>query len=329
MSVTTMKNILLITSLTLVMTGGIIYDSTAQDAQFTQFYANPLYLNPAFAGSERCPRICVNFRDEWPAIPGNFVTYSASFDRYVDALSGGIGLLVEQDKAGSGEVSTTNISAIYAYQLNISRSFAINAGFQATYHQKSIDESKLSFDDEIDPIRGFVYQTGETLLRNSVTTPDFSAGILAYGKSVFFGAAFDHLTQPDESFVQGASPLPLKYTAHAGAMIPINTHSTLIEDQFTISPNVLFQKQGDFQQLDLGFYAIKGAVVGGFWYRNQDAVILLIGIDKRNIKFGYSYDVTISKLTLATGGSHELSLIFQFQCRPKRHTYRVVNCPSF
>ncbi len=112
-------------------------------------------------------------------------------------------------------------------------------------------------------------------------------------------------------------------------MIPVNTHSTLTEDQFTISPNVLYQKQGDFQQLDLGFYAIKGSVVGGFWYRNQDAIILLIGIDKKNIKFGYSYDVTISKLTLATGGSHELSLIFQFQCRPKRHTYRVVNCPSF
>ena len=181
----------------------------------------------------------------------------------------------------------------------------------------------------IDPVSGFVYTTGETLLRTNVSSPDFSAGILGYGKEVFFGASFDHLTQPDESFVQGASPLPLKYTAHAGAMIPINTHSTLTEDQFTLSPNILFQKQGNFQQLDLGFYAIKGAVVGGFWYRNQDAIILLIGIDKKNIKFGYSYDVTISKLTLATGGSHELSLIFQFQCRGKRHTYRVVNCPSF
>jgi type IX secretion system PorP/SprF family membrane protein len=324
-----MKNILLITSLTLVMTGGIIYDSTAQDAQFTQFYANPLYLNPAFAGSERCPRICLNFRDEWPAIPGNFVTYSASFDRYVDALAGGIGILVEQDKAGSGVVTTNNISAIYAYQLNVSRNFAINAGFQATYHEKSIDESKLSFGDMIDPVRGFVYTTGETILRNTVSVPDFSAGILGYSKELFFGFSADHLTQPDESFVQGASPLPLKYTIHAGAMIPVNTHSTLVEDQFTISPNILFQKQGDFQQLDLGFYAIKGAVVGGFWYRNQDAVILLIGIDKKSWKFGYSYDVTISKLTLATGGSHELSLIFQFQCRGRSHRYRVVNCPSF
>jgi len=324
-----MRKILFITSLTLVMTGGIIYNTTAQDAQFSQFYANPLYLNPAFAGSERCPRICVNFRDQWPAIPGNFVTYSASFDRYIDALAGGIGFMAEQDKAGNGTLTTTNLSAIYAYQLNVSRDFTVNAGFQATYHQLSLDESKLSFGDQIDPVRGFVYTTGETLLRNSVSDPDFSAGILGYGRNVFFGFSADHLTQPDESFVQGASALPLKYTGHAGAMIPVNTRSTLIEDQFSISPNVLYQQQGDFRQLDLGFYAIKGSVVGGFWYRSGDAVIVLIGIDKGNFKFGYSYDVTISKLTLATGGSDELSLMFQLQCRPKRHTYRVVNCPSF
>jgi type IX secretion system PorP/SprF family membrane protein len=324
-----MRKILFFTSLTLLMTGGTIYKTTAQDAQFSQFYANPLYLNPAFAGSERCPRICLNFRDEWPSIPGNFITYSASFDRYVDALGGGIGLLAEQDKAGNGTLTTTNLSAIYAYQLNVSREFTVNAGFQATYHQLSLDESKLSFGDEIDPVRGFIYTTGETLLRNSVSAADFSAGLLGYGKNVFFGFSADHLTQPDESFIQGSSPLPIKYTGHAGAMIPINTRSTLVEDQFTLSPNILYQQQGNFKQLDLGFYGIKGSFVAGLWYRSGDAVILLIGLDKGTFKFGYSYDITISKLTLATGGAHELSMMFQLQCRPKRHNYRIINCPSF
>ncbi len=323
-----MRKLLLIASLSLAMTGGIIYNTTAQDAQFTQFYANPLYLNPAFAGSERCPRICLDFRDQWPAIPGNYVTYSASFDRYIDAISGGIGLLMEQDKAG-GVLTNTNLSAIYAYQLNVTRNFTINTGFQATYHQLSINESKLSFGDQIDPIYGFIYPTAEQLTRTSVAVPDFSVGMLGYGKNVFFGFAVDHLTQPDESLVQGSSPLPIKYTVHAGAMIPVNTGSSFSEDELNLSPNILFQQQGSFQQIDLGFYAIKGSVIGGFWYRTDDAIILLIGLDKGTVKFGYSYDITISKLTLATGGSHELSLIFQFQCRPKHHSYRVVNCPSF
>ncbi|WP_343789462.1 type IX secretion system membrane protein PorP/SprF, partial [Wandonia haliotis] len=51
----------------------------AQDPIFTQFYANPLYLNPALAGTHGCPRFALNYRNQWPAISGNFVTYSASY----------------------------------------------------------------------------------------------------------------------------------------------------------------------------------------------------------------------------------------------------------
>ena len=309
---------------------GMRTETFAQDPQFSQFYANPLYLNPAFAGSIRCPRICLNFRDRWPALTGTFVTYSASFDRYIDGISGGLGILAEQDQAGEGSVVTTNLSIIYSYHLNVSRTFTLCTGFQATYHEKSIDESKLSFGDQIDPERGFVYETGEVLTRTNVTVPDFSAGVLGYGKTLFVGFAADHLSQPDESVIQAPSPLPVKFTFHAGAMIPVNTNSTFIEDQFTFSPNILYQQQLDFHQLDLGFYAIKGPIVGGLWYRNQDAIIILVGLEKRNFKFGYSYDITISRLAEQnTAGSHEISLIMQMECRPKRHSYRVINCPSF
>ena len=324
-----MKKILLVI-LTFITMGSAFFNNKAfaQDPQFTQFYANPLYLNPAFAGSVRCPRICMNFRDEWPAIPGTFVTYSASYDQHVDNLNGGIGLLVMQDQAGQAILTTTNISLIYAYQLNVSRTFTISAGFQATYHEKSLDESKLSFGDMIDPTRGFVLQTNEVIARNNIGVPDFSAGILGYSKSLFFGFSADHLTQPNESFVSVASPLPIKFTIHAGAMLPLDNHYSQ-DDQVTISPNILFQKQQDFNQLNLGFYIMKGPIVGGLWYRNQDAIIALIGFQKKSIRMGYSYDITISKLTEATAGSHEISLMLIFACKPKIKHFRTISCPSF
>jgi type IX secretion system PorP/SprF family membrane protein len=324
-----MKKLLICLFIFSFMSGVVTQDKvSAQDPQFTQFYANPLYLNPAFAGSARCPRICMNFRDEWPAIPGTFVTYSGSYDQHVDALAGGIGLLLTQDQAGQATLTTTSVSAIYAYQLNVTRTFTISAGFQAGYQQKTVDESKLNFGDMIDPRRGFIYNTQEVLTRNTVGVPDFSAGILGYGKNLFFGFSADHLTQPDESFVAGTSILPMKYTVHAGAMINMNTHA-LQSDEWTLSPNILYQQQQNFQQLDLGFYVIKGAIVGGLWYRNGDAVIALIGFQKKFIKMGYSYDVTISKLTEATAGSHEISLILQFPCKPRVRKFRTISCPSF
>ncbi|MBL7917274.1 MAG: type IX secretion system membrane protein PorP/SprF, partial [Bacteroidia bacterium] len=96
-----------------------------------------------------------------------------------------------------------------------------------------------------------------------------------------------------------------------------------------LSPNILFQAQQKFRQLNLGLYYVKGAFVAGLWYRNSDAVIALIGVQNNNFKFGYSYDVTVSKLSGNTAGSHEISLQIQFECKPKRKKYRTISCPSF
>ena len=73
----------------------------AQDVVFSQFYANPLYLNPALAGNASDPRLTFNFRNQWPALNASFVTYSAGFDQHFDALSGGVGLHVLTDQIGS------------------------------------------------------------------------------------------------------------------------------------------------------------------------------------------------------------------------------------
>ena len=161
--------------------------AVAQDPEFTQFYANPLYLNPAFAGSSRCPRMVMNYRNQWPGINKTYITYSASYDQHVDALAGGFGMIVTQDAAGDGTINTTNASAIYSYYLPVTNSFSVKAGVQATYAQKSVDWNKLTFGDMIDNRYGFVNTTAEVNPQNTVTNVDFSAGILGYSSSFFIG----------------------------------------------------------------------------------------------------------------------------------------------
>ena len=296
----------------------------AQDPEFTQFYGNPLYLNPALAGTARCPRVVLNYRNQWPGIQGTYVTYSASYDQHIDAMGGGIGLLIINDKAGQGTLTTTNVSGMYSYLLNVTREFSLKFAAQATYFQKSIDWSKLTFGDMIDERRGFVYNTLEEQKLTSKSGVDFSAGILGYSKRYFFGFAAHHLTQPNEGLL-GPSILPMKLTAHVGALLPIGDKT----NQTSISPNILYQKQQNFQQLNLGLYVTKGSIVGGLWYRNQDSFIAVIGFQQHFFKVGYSYDVTVSKLTNATAGSHEISFALQFECKPKKKKFRLVSCPSF
>ncbi len=295
----------------------------AQDIQFTQFYANPLFLNPAFAGSNYCPRVCINYRNQWPNLSGTYVTYSVSYDRYIKALAGGIGILVTKDDQARGTLKTTTASFMYAYTIKVNRSFSINAALQATYFQKTLDRTKLNFGDMIDPRRGFVWNTNEIVPAQTKYNADFSAGLLGYSKHYFFGVAANHLTQPDEGLL-GVSKLPAKFTLHGGAIIDLEKGG-----ESYISPNILFQAQQKFAQLNIGLYYKKDFFVAGLWYRSNDAVIALVGLQSKQLKIGYSYDVTISKLAGNTAGSHEISLQFQLACKKRAPRYRLVSCPAF
>lgn len=332
-----MKKILL--GLLLILIAGNV---VAQDPQFSQFYAAPIYLNPALAGSTRCPRVTINYRNQWPALNNAFVTYAAAYDQQIDALSGGIGVILMNDKAGEGTINTTSAGFMYAYQASISRKASIRVALKATYVQKRLDWEKLSFGDMIDPRYGFVYQTLEQRPETtSKSFMDFSTGIVGYSDLLYGGVAIDHLTQPDEAFiVSGNSQLPMKITAHFGAMIPIGYYSPRMDkDEGTfISPNIIYQQQRSFNQINLGAYFSKSPFVAGLWYRgsfgndnfiSSDSFIALIGLQKGMFKVGYSYDITVSQLSNASGGAHEVSLGIQFFCHPKHKRFRPIACPTF
>jgi hypothetical protein len=142
--------------------------SWSQDPTFTQFYSNPVYLNPALAGSTGCPRIALNYRNEWPQLTGNYVTYSAAFDTYAKSISGGIGIIALHDQQGQGTIQTSMIGGVYSYNLKVNRKFSLMFGARAAYFQKFLDWDKLTFGDMIDARRGHVfsavYENGKTLL---------------------------------------------------------------------------------------------------------------------------------------------------------------------
>ena len=306
--------------------------SYAQDPEFSQFYANRLYLNPAFAGTEGCPRVGLNYRNQWPSLDHGFVTYTASYDQHFDALAGGLGLLVLNDQAGAGTVTSQSVSAMYAYLLNITWFFSMTAGAQVSYFEKKVDFSKLTFGDMIDPRQGFIYTTDEVPLNDPARGVDFSAGVLGFSEKYFGGFAFHHLTEPNESLTQsGESKLPRKFTLHGGAMIPIKGFGGATRG--TVSPNFIYQNQNGFNLFNYGFYASRGIVTGGLWVRhsmtNIDAVIGIVGLKTDRFRFGYSYDVTVSRFTNSSGGSHELSLIYHFNCRVKTTSYNTAVCPTF
>ena len=74
----------------------------AQDAQLTQFYAAAPHLNPAFAGGTLENRVAFHYRNQWPGLPGRFVSYGASYDVFIPKINSGIGVIFSSDEAGTG-----------------------------------------------------------------------------------------------------------------------------------------------------------------------------------------------------------------------------------
>jgi type IX secretion system PorP/SprF family membrane protein len=317
---------------------GVNFTSFGQDPEFTQFYANPIYLNPAMAGTHGCPRVNLNHRNQWPSLTGAFITNTVSYDQYVEGISGGIAISMMNDMAGKNTLNWNSLNVAYSYHLPVTRKFTFLFGAQAGWNQKFLDWSKLTFGDQIDPHSGFVYTTGD-LPRGKISEGsswgtrgffDASAGIVGFSEVFYFGFAAKHLNQPDQTLIVSDDPskLPMRLTGHMGANIPLGKKSKYSTGT-SLSPNVIYTYQDNFMQLNLGMLVKYGAFTAGAWWREGDAFILLIGIDAGTYKFGYSYDITTNKLTNASGGSHELSLGLNFNCKKPVKRFRTISCPSF
>jgi len=308
----------------------------AQDPSFSQFYASPMYLNPALTGTTWCGRLTLNYKNQWPSLDGHFVNYNAAFDQSLDRINSGYGIMFNSDNMGDGAMKTNTISGLYSYHLQLGREMFLNAGFQATYIQTKLDWNKLVFGDMIDPVSGTIGNvTQETPPPNlSMGYVDFSAGTFFSYKGKYYGGfAAHHLTTPDNGFYNLTdSQLQMKMTVHGGANFDVgmNGHN----EPIIVSPNILFQQQGKFHQLNVGCYVNYYPFVGGLWMRhnfeNADAAIILLGFKQNNWKVGYSYDITLSEISNASGGAHEISFAWEFCIeRDKRRTLRTINSPEF
>ncbi len=317
---------------------GLIFSITAsaQDPQFSQFYSNPLYLNPAFTGTGSDPRITSNYRNQWPSSGNTFVTYNLAFDQYIPGIQGAIGFQALYDREISGTISTMQSSFVYCYHVRVNDHFFVTSALQAGFVMKQFDTKNLIFPGMINQENGYItdnyalpFESGKKIF------PDFSFGMVGQRNDLYFGFAIHHLTKPDQSILEGdgMGNLPRKITLHCGAKLHEFTRS-LISKDFWLSPNAIYQQQGVFKQLNVGMYAVANSITFGAWYRNNistrpDAVIGMIGYSTRSFQIGYSFDYVLSDLALYSMGSHEISLIFYLNRKGETRSYNeILRIPS-
>ncbi|WP_422355464.1 type IX secretion system membrane protein PorP/SprF [Roseivirga pacifica] len=319
----------------------------AQDPQFSQFYASPLYLNPALTGATDRGRAGINYRNQWPSLQHSFTTMSAYVDVFSKAAESGFGVIVTEHKESFLNYKAQELGGLYSYKLQISSGAVLRTGVQLSYFRKDLNFDDLIFGNQIDIVNGQVIgPSGEVFEKGAaVNFLSASAGALLYTDKAWLGFSTHHINQPNQSFIGEESRLERKYSFHTGIKIPFTRGRRLrtVSYQFqersaTVALN--YKKQGAFNQLDAGLQLYFQPLVVGGWYRGipiqnvdrvvkNESIIVLVGLEiNSNLSFGYSYDFTVSKLAGSTGGAHEFSLTLEFGKIVKR-TRRDTILPCF
>ncbi len=303
-----------------------------QDSQFSQFYSNPLYLNPALTGAHSGTyRLTAHYRDQWRgAIESPFTTLSAggdvkfnigqgSFSQGLDHLA--FGILFFSDRVSIYDYNTTQISIFSAYHKLLSKDNQqyLSAGMQLGLGQRGINYENLTFQDQFDGVNLYNLPTAERLPTNNIAYPDFSLG-LHYSvtprsnQGVYLGISYHHWNRPNVAFFDRdlrttinyeAYQLDSKITAHLATSFPMARN-------LAIQPRLIFIKQGEASTTWVGanwkYDLLESNGVSthfGAWLRSSDSlttfqptdIVLSAGFQKNGLLLGFSYDVHLRQLS--------------------------------
>lgn len=173
-----------------------------------------------------------------------------------------------------------------------------------------------------------------------------------YNRSLWFGVSAYHLNRPNLSILNEESRLPVRINVHGGMKLPLYNGPRTLSKVSYLTPSFVYRIQGaSFQQLDVGLQYHIDPIAVGVWYRGipikgsyksesetiqvvqQDAMVFIMSLMFGNFQVGYSYDFTVSRLQTSTGGSHEVSIIYEFVAKPFRpgvkRKNKLIPCPSF
>ena len=269
-----------------------------QDVQSSMYWAAPTLYNPALAGNDSALHITAFDRMQWLGVEGAPQSFfvSADLPLMLGRKRTGLGLSILNDKAGLFTTTFVNVQADLSLKLAGGR---LVIGVQPGFVNQAFagGDVFIPTGDAWDP-------SDDAIPTGDVAGMGFDLAAGAYYERGWFygGIAVQHLLGTQLELGDYAyTELTPTYYFHAGGNIPLKR--TL----FIVQPSVLVKSTFQFTQYDISLRALwDHRFWGGLTYRPGDAVVLMAGADIGHIRLGYAYDIPISQMSLAGGGSHEI-----------------------
>lgn len=305
------------TGLLLLMLASAITGKSQTDPHFSQYYAYPVWLNPALTGAiDGNYRVTAMYRSQWGGISNAFATPGISAD-FVTNKNVSFGVNVMNQRAGTIGYSYLTGYGTMSYNGVRFGYHQISMGMALGVLNRRFDPSKFTAGSQWSstmgpPLPGVT--TGENFTKTSAITFDAGVGAVYFDgtpgkKANFFGGiSAYHLTQPQDPFFAGEAneKMPMRLTAHAGIKYNLN-------EDVSITPNALYMRQGNVDEKMLGAYAQMKVnettdFLVGANYRLNDAVSPYAGVYYKNYMISVSYDVNMSDLGKVAGNANNFEI---------------------
>jgi type IX secretion system PorP/SprF family membrane protein len=295
-----------------------------QDAQFSQYMFNNIYLSPAFSGVDGVTQVMFMHRSQWAGYESSFgdggapTTQMLNFTTPIHKIKSGFGTYILNDQLGP--LNNQEIQASYAYHLGIKES-KLSFGIKVGMFAQSINYDMYRYLHPNDPL--LENKTG----KESQVRPDIGAGIVYRAEKYYVGFGINHLTRAKFDFgvndVRNALENHMNFTA--GYFYEVNF-------DLQVSPSVLVKTDFNEFTFDAGVVAtFKDKMWGGITGRQGEALNVLLGyafFKDHSLKLGYSIDVVVKDREAKSNFSHELMLSYQLPVNPGTGK-KVVRTPRY
>jgi type IX secretion system PorP/SprF family membrane protein len=299
-----------------------------QMPMYSQYMMNRFLLNPAVAGYDGLTTISLTAREQWMGLPYSPRTVALSADsRLIKSRSPRPGLpdrrnvmnLLRSGNVGvggylyndrSGLIDRTGMQVSYAYHIWM-QEHQLSFGISLTGFQMKVDERRMEFEEDYDPLMG--------QLNKALYVPDVNSGVHLWGPSYYVGVSSVQMLQSVLKFGHdGLQDFRMQRT-----FFLMGGYAFALENGVKIEPVVLVQTTFRSKyQFDLGskFY-YSDQYWGGLSYRSVGAVVFMVGFRYERFHMGYAYDMSLNSMSHQNHGSHELMLNFRFGDSERRYRW--------
>jgi type IX secretion system PorP/SprF family membrane protein len=296
-----MRNILLTFSL---LVFGWVAINAQDHAIYTQYFLNPVLINPGATGFNDQHEIFLNYRSQWSDVDGAPRNYTASYNgRLFDNV--GLGVMASNETFGASNRFRGLLS--YAYQIE-AETYNIGFGITTEFHQFSLRTGYEN--DLLDP--------GDEIIADADDGAQyFDVNFGIYGdlqEKFVFGLSFPNLVRArvDESLSGNTDE---ESTSFRYFTLMTGYRFGLPDYGINLFPSIVlkrvFRGPEDIHA-DINILAsfLDEQLQGGVTYQvgGSRRIGFILGTRLDNFNFHYSYDVSLNPLQEYSNGSHEITL---------------------